>query len=186
MVLLYFIYQLFEPWVQKRRLEYVRHDHLILRIINDVQQNTLQRFSPSMVLQMLYKEIDQDGSSGISASEIKDLLLKNKVNETNQKEVEDVLQIFDRNNDQKITKEEFVSGFAKWLDQTKHALGKQYFSRKSLKEVYQVFGPWIENKRKEHEGKKQLITEILRHVQIDMVGNLLTADGKPDEQALRG
>ncbi|CAL0326527.1 unnamed protein product [Lupinus luteus] len=195
LLLLYFIYQLFEPWVQKRRLEYVRHDHLILRIINDVEQNTLQRIltkhgAPNLsAIRRLYKEIDQDGSSGISASELKDLLLKNKVNETNideQKEVEEVLQIFDRNNDQKITKEEFVSGFAKWLDQTKHALAKQYFSRKSLKEVYQVFGPWIENKRKEQEGKKQLITEILRHVQSDMVGNLLTPDGKPDEQALKG
>ncbi|KAK7244214.1 hypothetical protein RIF29_39033 [Crotalaria pallida] len=194
-LLLYFIYQMFEPWVQKRRLEYVRHDHLILRIINDVQQNTLQRIltkhgTPNLSgIRRLYREIDQEGSSGISASELKDLLLKNKVTETNideDKEVNEVLQIFDRNNDHIITKDEFVSGFAKWLDQTKHALSKQYFSRKSLKDIYQVFGPWTENKRKEHEGKKQLITEILRHVQSDMIGNLLTADGKPDEQALRG
>nr|KYP51400.1 hypothetical protein KK1_026834 [Cajanus cajan] len=190
----YFVYQIFEPWVQKRRLEYVKHDHLILKILQHVQKNTLQRIftkngTPNVsAIRRLYRELDQDGSSGISASEVKDLLLKNKVTETNideEKEIKKVLQIFDLDGDQKINKEEFVSGFTKWLDQTKHAFDKQYFSRKSLKHIYQVFGPWLENKRREREGKKQLISEILRHVQSDMVGSLLTEDGKPDEHSIR-
>ncbi|RDY04255.1 Sodium/calcium exchanger NCL2, partial [Mucuna pruriens] len=194
-LLLYFAYQIFEPWVQKRRLEYVKHDHLILKILQHVQKNTLQRIltkngSPNVsAIRRLYREIDQDGSSGISASDVKDLLLKNKVTETNideEKEIKEVLKVFDLDGDQKINKEEFVSGFTKWLDQTKHALYKQYFSRRSLKDLYQVFGPWIENKTKEREGKKQLISEILRHVQSDMVGSLLTADGKPNEHSIRG
>jgi len=49
-----------------------------------------------------------------------------------------VLQIFDLDGDKKINKEEFVSGFTKWLHQTQHALEKQYFSMKSLKNIYQV------------------------------------------------
>lgn len=93
------------------------------------------------ICRRLYREIDQDGSSGISASEVKDLLLKNKVTETKfdeEREVKEVLQIFDMDGDKKISKEEFVSGFTKWLHQTQHALEKQYFSRKSLKNIYQV------------------------------------------------
>ena len=73
---------------------------------------------------------------------MKDLLLKNKVTETNfdeEKEIKEVLKVFDLDGDKKINKEEFVSGFTKWLDQTKHALKKQYFSRKSLKDIYQVY-----------------------------------------------
>ncbi|KAK7335102.1 hypothetical protein VNO80_26873 [Phaseolus coccineus] len=195
LLFLYFVYQIFEPWVQKRRLEYVKHDHLILRILQHVQKNTLQRIftkngTPNVsAIRRLYREIDQDGSSGISASEVKDLLLKNKVTETNfdeEREVKEVLQIFDLDGDKKINKEEFVSGFTKWLHQTQHALEKQYFSMKSLKNIYQVFGPWIENKRKEREGKKQLICEILKHVQSDVIGSLLTVDGKPDEHAIKG
>ncbi|MED6111475.1 hypothetical protein PIB30_052597, partial [Stylosanthes scabra] len=163
-------------------------------ILQHVQTNTLQRIltkngTPNVsAIRRLYKELDKDGSSGISASELRELLLRNRVTETSideEKEIEDVLRIFDRNHDQKITKDEFVTGFVKWLHQTKHALNKQYFSRKSLKEIYQVFEPWVENKRKEKEGKKMLISEILRHVQSDMVESLLTNDGKPDETAIR-
>ncbi|XP_028763668.1 sodium/calcium exchanger NCL1-like [Neltuma alba] len=58
-------------------------------------------------------------------------------------------------------------------------------SRKSLKELYQVFEPWIENKRREQERKKHIISEIFRHIQSDLVVSLLTDDGKPDEIAIR-
>lgn len=49
-----------------------------------------------------------------------------------------MFKVFDLDGHKKINMEEFDSGFTKWLDQTKHALEKQYFSRKSLKDIYQV------------------------------------------------
>ncbi|MED6111474.1 hypothetical protein PIB30_052596 [Stylosanthes scabra] len=190
----YFTKQVSEPWRQKRRLEYLKHDDLILRILSHVEKNTLQSIltnngTPNVnAIRRLYGEIDEDRSSGISASELRDLLLRNKVTETSineEQEIEEVLKFFDHNLDQMITKNEFVVGFAKWLDQTKHDLDKEYLLRKSMKDIHQVFGAWVENKRKEREGKKQLISEILRHVQNDMVGGLLTHDGKPDEIAIK-
>ncbi|XP_025610970.1 sodium/calcium exchanger NCL2 isoform X3 [Arachis hypogaea] len=190
----YFTKQVFEPWRQKRRLEYLKHDDLMLRILSFVEKNTLQRIltkngTPNVsAIRRLYREIDEDRSSGISASELRDLLLQNKVTDTSideEKEIEEVLKFFDHGHDQMITKDEFVVGFAKWLDQTKHDLDKEYLSRKSMKDLYEVFGPWTENKRKEREGKKQIISKILRHVQNDMVGNLLRNDGKPDEIAIK-
>ncbi|KAF7822663.1 sodium/calcium exchanger NCL2-like [Senna tora] len=83
-LLLYFTYQIFEPWIQKRRLEYVKHDHLILRILKHVEKNTLQRMltkhgSPNIsFIRRLYREIDQDGDSVVSASEVKELLLRSQ------------------------------------------------------------------------------------------------------------
>ncbi|MED6218768.1 hypothetical protein PIB30_029737 [Stylosanthes scabra] len=194
MLFFYFIKQVSEPWRQKRRLEYLKHDDLILRIFSHVEKNTLQSIltnngTPNVnAIRRLYGETDEDRRSGISASELRDLLLRNKVTETGlneDQEIEEVLKCFDHNHDQMVTKDEFVVGFAKWLDQTKHALDKEYLLRKSMKDIHQVFGAWIESKRKEREGKKQLICEILRHVQNDMVGGLLTHDGKPDEIAIK-
>ncbi|KAL1299597.1 hypothetical protein AAHE18_18G121800 [Arachis hypogaea] len=190
----YFTKQVFEPWRQKRRLEYLKHDDLMLRILSFVEKNTLQRIltkngTPNVTaIRRLYSEIDEDRSSGISASELRDLLLRNKVTDTSideEKEIEEVLKFFEHGHDQMITKDEFVVGFAKWLDQTKHDLDKEYLSRKSMKDLYEVFGPWTKNKRKEREGKKRVISEILRHVQNDMVGSLLRNDGKPDEIAIK-
>ncbi|XP_052107387.1 sodium/calcium exchanger NCL isoform X2 [Arachis duranensis] len=187
----YFTKQVFEPWRQKRRLEYLKHDDLMLRILSFVEKNTLQRIltkNGTPNVSAIRREIDEDRSSGISASELRDLLLQNKVTDTSideEKEIEEVLKFFDHGHDQMITKDEFVVGFAKWLDQTKHDLDKEYLSRKSMKDLYEVFGPWTENKRKEREGKKQIISKILRHVQNDMVGSLLRNDGKPDEIAIK-
>lgn len=35
--------QIFQPWIQQRRLEYVKHEHLILRILKHVQNHALGR-----------------------------------------------------------------------------------------------------------------------------------------------
>lgn len=59
-----------------------------------------------------------------------------------EREIAEVMREFDVDGDQKISKDEFVDGFAKWLHETKHAMDKQYFSRKSYKDVYQVI-PFI-------------------------------------------
>ncbi|KAL5123042.1 Sodium/calcium exchanger NCL1 [Glycine soja] len=142
---------------QKRRLEYVKP------VFNIEHIATCPEEHPAKDLHQEWNSKYEDGSSGISAFEVKDLLLKNKG-----KEIKEMFKVFDLDGHKKINMEEFDSGFTKWLDQTKHALEKQYFSRKSLKDIYQTFGPWIENKRKECEGKKQLIFEILRHAQSDV------------------
>ena len=52
---------------------------------------------------------------------------------------------FDLDGDQKITKDEFVNGFTKWLDQAKNTLDKRYYSQKSLRDIYLVNNPVIWN-----------------------------------------
>lgn len=76
---------------------------------------------------------------------MKDLLLQNKLTETNvsEEQVEDMLRVFDRDGDQVITKEEFVTGLTQWIQETKHALDKQYIPRKSLKNIYQVHNIYV-------------------------------------------
>ncbi|XP_028763675.1 sodium/calcium exchanger NCL2-like [Neltuma alba] len=74
-LLLYFTYQIFEPWIQKRRLEYVKRNHLIVRILRHVEKSTLERIltrngSPNIsAIRRLFREVDQNGDTVVSASE---------------------------------------------------------------------------------------------------------------------
>ena len=89
----------------------------------------------------LFEEVDQDGNKYISPSDLRGLLLETKFTETSidkEKEIAEVMKEFDLDGDQKINEDEFVNGFTKWLDETKHVVDKQYFSKSSLKDVYKV------------------------------------------------
>lgn len=88
----------------------------------------------------LYHEISQHGGKDLLASEVKELFFGNKLTDTNIKEeqIADLLKVFDRNGDQIITKEEFVTGLTEYINQTKHALDRQYLPKESMNKMYQV------------------------------------------------
>ncbi|KAK8973574.1 hypothetical protein V6N11_030764 [Hibiscus sabdariffa] len=185
-LLCYFFYQ-------KRRLEFVKHEHLILKILQHVQKHAIGRIlthdgAPNVhAIRRLFEELDKDGDDCISASELKALLVEVKFTKSQinkEKAIEDIMKEFDIDGDSKITRNEFLDGFTKWLDQAKEALDKRYYSQKSLSDIYRVFQPWIENKRKEREMNENLISELLSHFQSNTIGSLLTDDGKPDTTAI--
>lgn len=54
--------------------------------------------------------------------------------------MEDIMKEFDKDGDSKVSKEEFVNRFTKWLDETKGAVDiRPYRSISSWKDLYQVF-----------------------------------------------
>ncbi|KAI4322989.1 hypothetical protein L6164_022633 [Bauhinia variegata] len=194
-LILYLLYQIFEPHIHKIiRLEYVEHDHLILKIVQHVPKHTLQSIltengTPNdSAIMRLFNVIDKNGDGEISASELKELLLRTRLTETktnDENEVEQVFKIFDQNGDKRISKEEFVNGFKTWLDQTKHALDKKYLSRQKQTNIYQVVKPWIEKKRSEREMRKHVKSELLKQVKSDVVDSLSTKEGTADEPAIQ-
>lgn len=193
-LLIYFFYQIFKPWIQKRRLEYVKYDEALLIILQLVQERALGRIltaegAPNInAIQRLFEEIDKDGDDYISPSEVRQLLLDIKstgMNINKDSASEELIKVLDLNDDKKITKEEFVHTFTKWLEETKYAMDKRYFTMNSLKRIYQVFHPFVESERKEHEMKRNLISEIVSHLQSDALGNLIKEDGTPDLLTIR-
>lgn len=68
------------------------------------------------------------------------MLLGNNLADTNIREdqIADMLKAFDKNGDQIITKEEFVSGLTEYINQTKHALDRKYLPKESMNKMYQV------------------------------------------------
>lgn len=71
---------------------------------------------------------------------MKELLLGNNLTDTNiqDEKIADMLKVFDRNGDQIITKEEFVTGLTEYINQSKHALDQKYLPKESMNKMYQV------------------------------------------------
>ncbi|KAL3849233.1 hypothetical protein ACJIZ3_011115 [Penstemon smallii] len=193
-LLSYFFYQFFQPWIQQRRLLYIKHEHLVVDILKHLQNQTMGRLltdngSPNVsTIRRLFEERDRDGDKVISFSELKEFLeeikfrklLSDKENTT-----AEIMKDFDIDNDDKITLDEFVNGMSKWLDLTKDAMNKRYHSVKSLKDLYQVLKPWIQKKREERELMRHLIPDILLRLQKSAYGSLLTEDMTPNIPAIK-
>ncbi|KAK4439142.1 Sodium/calcium exchanger NCL2 [Sesamum alatum] len=183
----YFFYQLFQPWIQKRQLLYLKHGHLVVDILKHVQYKTMGSLftddgGPNLsVIRRIFEETDRDGDKYLTAAELKDFLREikfRKLYSDKDKVTEDMMKEFDADKDKKITVDEFVKGMEKWIEETKNDSSKIYH----LNEVLQ---PWIEKKREEREMMKNLIPDILEHLKASIHGSLLTENGTPDLPAIK-
>ncbi|KAI3466071.1 hypothetical protein Pfo_022734 [Paulownia fortunei] len=190
----YFFYQFFQPWIQRRRLLYIKHEHLIVDILKHVQNQAMGRLltdngAPNVTtIRRLFEERDHDRDKVISFHELKEFLKEIKFRNIHSDEdntTAEMMKEFDMDKDEKITMDEFVNGMTKWLDDTKYSMSKRYHSVKSLKDMYQVLKPWIQKKREEREMMRHLIPDILEHIQNSLYGSLLTEDGTPDVPAIK-
>ncbi|KAK9078215.1 hypothetical protein SSX86_002272 [Deinandra increscens subsp. villosa] len=196
LLLVYFIYQVLEPSIQKRRLSYVKHEHLVVDILKHLQEHTAEKLltedgSANLpAIKGFFTAIDQDGDSYISFSELKELLQDIKFRQltwNKEETMEEILKEFDKDSDCKVSMEEFVERFTKWLDETKGAVdNRPYRSISSFKDLYQIVQPWVQTKKKEQEMMKILVFEIIQHVQSLPLGNFYNEDGTPNVSVIKG
>ncbi|MFS7984372.1 putative EF-hand domain pair protein CML [Helianthus anomalus] len=193
-LLVYFIYQVFEPSIQKRRLSYVKHEHLVLDLLKHIQEHTAEKILTEdglanlTAIKSLFTKIDQDGDAYISFPELRGVLQDIKFRQLTwdkQQTIEQVLKEFDDDGDTKVTIDEFTDRFTKWLDETKSAVNKPYRSVNSWKDLYQVVQPWVQTKKNEHEMMKALVSEIISHAKNSPLGKFYTEDGKPNVSAIK-
>ncbi|KAJ9562770.1 hypothetical protein OSB04_007930 [Centaurea solstitialis] len=176
LLLVYFIYQVFEPSIQKRRLSTPQKKIL-----------TEDGLANMPAIKSLFTKIDRDGDAYISFPELKELLQDIKFRQTWNKEktIEEVMKEFDCDGDTKVTIDEFIDRFTKWLDETKSAVSKPYRSVDSWKDLYQVVQPWVQTKRKEQETMKILVSEIISDSKNTSLGNFYKEDGTPNVSAIK-
>lgn len=195
LLLVYFIYQIFKPWIQKRKLEFVKTEHLMLGILKLVEEQTQGRIltedgAPDVnAIKRLFDEIDVDGDETLSHSELTKLIHKVEfpTGQVDKKSaVAKVMNEFDVNGDNKITREEFVHGFIRWTKLFFHNLKLNQSHHKSLQDVYhQSLQPLIKNKKREREIMGNLIEGILKHFESNAIGRFLKEDGNPDEDSIQ-
>ncbi|KAK1416723.1 hypothetical protein QVD17_25839 [Tagetes erecta] len=195
-LIIYFIYQVFEPSIQKRRLSYVKHENLVVDIIKHLQEHAAEQVFTEdgsvnlPAIRRLFTKIDQDGDSYISFPELKKLLQDIKFRQLNwnkEKTMEEIMKEFDKDGDSKVSMDEFVERFKKWLDETKKAVlvKRPYRSIGSWKDLYQIIQPWIQTKKKEEEMMKILISEIIIHAQSFLLGDFYNEDGTANISAIK-
>nr|GEZ17161.1 sodium/calcium exchanger NCL2-like [Tanacetum cinerariifolium] len=156
-LLVYFIYQVFEPSIQTRRLSYVKHERLVIDILKHLQDQIAENILTEdgsvnlPAIKSLFKKIDQDGDDIISFFELKELLKSIKFRQLKsdkQKTFDQLIKEFDSE------KMNYLR-FTEWLDEAKN-------------ELSEVVKPLVQTKR-----KKDNMTQFYKE------------DGTPDISAIK-
>ncbi|KAH9802378.1 Sodium/calcium exchanger NCL [Citrus sinensis] len=130
MLISYCLYQVFQPWIQKRRLAFAKHKHVISGILKHLRQRALGRLltdsgEPNIdVIKKLFDAIDENKDEHLSASELKALIIGIRFEEIDLDQddaVSKVLSDFDTSNDSHIDIKEFINGIEKWLNEAMQA-----------------------------------------------------------------
>ncbi|KAJ1690946.1 hypothetical protein LUZ63_015101 [Rhynchospora breviuscula] len=131
LVLAYAFYQIFQPWVQKRRLEYVRLKLLMSGILHHFESKFLTKLtgedgSPdTSAISNLFRAIDSDNDKKIARDELHAFLVGIQFEEMGlEKEgaVDQVMEDFDTSDNNLIEEEEFIAGISKWLKEARRTV----------------------------------------------------------------
>ncbi|KAI5661804.1 hypothetical protein M9H77_21127 [Catharanthus roseus] len=137
----YCLYQVFQPWIQRRRLAYAKHKHIISGILKHLKMRALGKFvrddgTPNTeVLEKLFNTIDENSDGYLSATELRALIIGIEFEEVNLDEhdaVDEVMREFDQSHDNRIDITEFSRGITKWLSEVKRSSRYQHDERKEL------------------------------------------------------
>ncbi|KAI5661806.1 hypothetical protein M9H77_21129 [Catharanthus roseus] len=137
----YCLYQVSQPWIQKRRLAYAKHKHVISGILKHLQMCALGRLvgddgAPNTeVLAKLFNTIDENGDGYLSASELRALIIGIEFQGINLDEhdaVDKVMKEFDTSGDFRVDLVEFTEGIRKWLTEAKKCSKYQHREKKEL------------------------------------------------------
>ncbi|XP_031288298.1 sodium/calcium exchanger NCL2-like isoform X1 [Pistacia vera] len=112
----YMTYQVFQPWIQNRRLDYLLNKFVQKKLLRSLLARNGQ---PNVTLiKDLFRKIDKSGDAYISNDELRALILGIQFEEVGLDEEDfatKVMEEFDISGDAHINEKEFVNGLSKWL-----------------------------------------------------------------------
>lgn len=130
MLVSYCLYQIFQPWIQTRRLDFVKHKHVISGVLKHLKMRGLGRLleedgTPNEeVIEKLFHSIDADGDQHISFAELNALIIGIQFDEINLDQAEateKLMKDFDTSLDRKIQLSEFIEGVSRWIGEAKRS-----------------------------------------------------------------
>ncbi|KAL8129786.1 hypothetical protein V2J09_018941 [Rumex salicifolius] len=140
----YCIYQILQPWIQNRRLEYARRKRVVLGFIKHLETHAIGMLhaddgNPNEeVMKRLFRRIDLNGDNYLSASELRAFIIGMELREIELDEddmVEELIKEFDKHDDSQIDENEFILGITRWIKKAKRSQSSsRHFHRKSSRE----------------------------------------------------
>ncbi|XP_050247778.1 sodium/calcium exchanger NCL-like [Quercus robur] len=129
----YCLYQVLQPWIQKRKIDYVKHKHFILGFLRHLKKHSLGKLlndngePDEGIIKKLFSSIDVNDDGHISDSELRALMVginfDGVVLDQNEA-VNKIMKDFDTSGDSKIVLDEFISGISRWLKKTMPAVAR--------------------------------------------------------------
>ncbi|KAF3326862.1 Sodium/calcium exchanger protein [Carex littledalei] len=137
LLIVYCLYQVFQPWIQKRRLAYAKHKHVISGILKHAQKEAVGRLlnengEPNIaVIHKLFRKIDLDKNGLLSRKELRAFIIGMSLKELDldsdealDEAVDKVIDEFDSSGDNELNVDEFTGGICKYLGEAKDGVPK--------------------------------------------------------------
>ncbi|XP_065044259.1 sodium/calcium exchanger NCL1-like [Musa acuminata AAA Group] len=141
----YCLYQVFRPWIQRRRLAYAKHKHVISGILRHAQMQALGRLiddgKPNVdVMKKLFHKLDLDSNGSLSHAELRALIIGIQIDEIDldtDDAVDKIMIEFDTSQNSSIEEDEFIVGLTKWIDEAKRSVANSgAYSKKFMHEFH--------------------------------------------------
>ncbi|XP_030552375.1 sodium/calcium exchanger NCL2-like [Rhodamnia argentea] len=117
-LIIYCTYQVFQPWIQRKRLAYITRLSGGESIIESLL--TIDGKPSELRIKDLFQKIDQNQDSKVSKTELYAFMLGIQIEEAGMSTddfSDAVMKKFDISQDEGISESEFVQGLCKWLDE---------------------------------------------------------------------
>ncbi|KAB1216626.1 hypothetical protein CJ030_MR4G007832 [Morella rubra] len=123
LLITYCAYQVLQPWIQRRRIDYAKHKHVIFGLLSHVRD----RFGRLLgedgepdreVIEKLFSAIDTNEDRNISEGEFRAFILGIRIEEIDLDQndaVDRIMKDFDTSHNSLIDRDEFFNGISRWL-----------------------------------------------------------------------
>lgn len=194
MLLSYFLYQTFDPWIQERSLEYSKYENLLVGFLQHVQRHAKEKLvddngQPNIpVIKSLFEQTDKDADRCITFHELEKLIAEIQSGKTQVEKsyaISEMLKTFDLDKDGRIEEHEFIEGCSKWIDEA--TLLAERGDSETADFLREVVQPFSKKRRFEKAEIDHLMARILKHAQSEALEaeHLVLDDGKPNVDRIK-
>ncbi|KAG8502529.1 hypothetical protein CXB51_001128 [Gossypium anomalum] len=173
MLVSYCVYQVCQPWIQRRRLAFAKHKHVISGILRHLKKHALGRLltddgePDTEIIRKLFDTIDENHDGGLSPSELRALIIGIRFEEIDLDQddaVSKVIADFDTSRDNLVQEDEFVEGITKWINEAKQTGGAYLESNTG---TFKFIDHFHQQTKREHAllGSEEQSDEVVENVE---------------------